>query len=208
MPSTKVAATSTLPTRRNRDANVMATAIEVMSERGYAATTIQEVADRVGVLKGSLYHYFSSKEELLFRILEEAHKENLEIVAQVRALELSAIEELLEYLRRSSAWYLENTDRANIFFTESRHLTGERLEKARVSGRNYERYVQELITKAQAEGEVRDDLEDRLIARFVLGTVNSIRSWPSRSGKQFGNEVIVESFVELVRSAIEAAETV
>lgn len=188
--------------RRNRDANVMAAAVEVMSERGYAATTIQEVADRVGVLKGSLYHYFSSKEELLFRILEESHQQNAEIVARVKASESSALEELLEYLRQSAAWYLANVERANIFFTESRHLTGAHRDKAREDSRNYVRYIQGLLEKARADGDIRDDLDIRLITRFVLGALNSVRSWPARSGDRIPAEAIVESFSELIKSSI------
>ena len=188
--------------RRNRDANVMAAAVEVMSERGYAATTIQEVADRVGVLKGSLYHYFSSKEELLFRILEESHQQNAEIVASVKASKSSAIEELLEYLRQSAAWHLANVERANIFFTESRHLTGARRDKARQDSRAYVHYIQELLEKARADGDVRDDIDVRLVTRFVLGALNSVRSWPAKSGSQIPAEDIVQSFTEMIKSSI------
>lgn len=197
---------STAPRGRfNRDENVLAAAIEVMSERGYSATTIQEVADRVGVLKGSLYHYFSSKEELLYRILEESYRQNAQIVEQVTALGLPAFEELMEYLRRVSFWYLSNVERANIFFSEGRHLTGDRLERARQSGREYEAYFQGLVTRAQEDGVVRSDLDAKLINRFLLGTINSIRSWPSRSGQNFSDESIVESFLALVKPAILAS---
>lgn len=188
--------------RRNRDANVMAAAVEVMSERGYAATTIQEVADRVGVLKGSLYHYFSSKEELLFRVLEESYQQNAEIVARAKATDAGALEELMEYLRQAAAWHLANVQRANIFFSESRHLTGVRRDKAREDSRNYVRYIQDLLDKARADGDVREDLDVRLVTRFVLGALNSVRSWPSRSGEQIPAEIIVQSFSELIKSSI------
>lgn len=201
-------ASTTSPTatpRRNRDANVIAAAIAVMSEKGYAATSIQEVADRVGVLKGSLYHYFPSKEELLVRILNESHQQNNEIIDRVKALDLSPFEELMAYLRESGRWYLANIDRANIFFSESRHLTGTRLEEALEYGRAYERYVQTLVRKAQADGDIRADIDDRLISRSILGSINSVRFWPSRSGSvQFTSEEIIDAFLLLTRSAISA----
>ena len=191
-----------MPKRRNRDATVMEAAVAVMSERGYSATSIQEVADRVGVLKGSLYHYFSSKEELLFRILEESHQQNNEIVARTSALGLSPFEELLEYLRQSTKWYLDNVERANIFFTESRHLTGDRLIEAQKMGRNFERYVQGLVAVSQADGDVRGDVDHRIISRYVLGSINSVRMWPTRKGKPLKDEELVNAFVDLTRSAI------
>src|SRR4051812_25001793 len=52
--------------KRNREAEVIDAAVEVFFEKGYSAASIQDVADRVGVLKGSLYYYIDSKEDLLF----------------------------------------------------------------------------------------------------------------------------------------------
>jgi TetR/AcrR family transcriptional regulator, cholesterol catabolism regulator len=191
-------------TRFNRDGEVLAAAIQVMSEQGYASTSIQKVADRVGVLKGSLYHYFRSKEELLYRILEESYEQNDKIVQEVQALELDAASELGEYLRRISFWYLNNVNRANIFFTESRHLTGERLNDARRRGREYERYFQSLVEQAQQDGRIRSDVECSLITRFLLSVVNNVRAWPSRLGGDIEQEVIVDSLMDLVRSAVTA----
>jgi AcrR family transcriptional regulator len=190
--------------RRNRDDAVMAAAIEVMSERGYAATSVQEVADRVGVLKGSLYHYFSSKEDLLYRIVEQSHRQTTEIAEAAAALGLSPLEELLVYLRQSAAWYLNNRDRANIFFTDRRHLTGERLQQSNEWGRYFERHLQGLIAAGQEDGSIRTDWDTRLVTRYVLGSINSIRFWPSRSGRQFTVDDMTGALVAMTRSAIEA----
>lgn len=190
--------------RRNRDSDVLEEAIHVISERGYAGTSIQEVADRVGVLKGSLYHYFTSKEELLFRILESSHEEVSGIAEEIAALGLSPLDELLEYLQRSGLWYIANDKRANIFFTETRCLTGDRLQLANTWGRAFESRVQRLVTAAQDNGEIRKDQDTRLIARFVMGSVNNVRNWPSRSGKGFSDEEIASALVALVRNALKA----
>src|SRR6195952_3331686 len=129
--------------RFNRDQNVIDSATSVMSERGYAATSVQEIADRVGVLKGSLYHYFSSKEELLFRVLSESHLDAVRIAGEVEELGLEPIDELMEFLRRFCLWFLANVDRANIFFTEARQLTGERLAENQTNGRQFANILQD-----------------------------------------------------------------
>ncbi|MFJ8816579.1 TetR/AcrR family transcriptional regulator [Amycolatopsis thermoflava] len=188
--------------RRNRDDVVLATAIAVMAERGYSATSVQEVADRVGVLKGSLYHYFSSKEELLFRIVESSHLETSAIAEDVAGLGLSPFKELLEWLRRSAVWYLENRERAAIFFTDRRHLTGERRDASNAWGRTFEARIARLVDAARADGEIRDDIDPRLVARFVIGTLNDVRFWPSRSGKPFTTEEMADALVLLTRSAV------
>lgn len=191
-------------TSRNRDAEVVAAAIEVMSAKGYSATSIQEVAEKVGVLKGSLYHYFDSKEALLARILTESHATTIAIHENLQAKELPPFEELKEYIRLQTIWYVENPERANIYFTERRHLTGELLQNALARGRDFERYIQDLVIAAQGQGEIRQNEDYRLITRFVAGALNGVRHWPSRSGKQFSTEVIAEAAVTFVTDAIKA----
>jgi AcrR family transcriptional regulator len=189
--------------RFNRDDNVIAAAIEVMSAKGYASTSVQEVADRVGVLKGSLYHYFSSKEELLYRILEASHAEMQSLERAVVELDLPPLEHLLMYIRRSGEWYLANRDRANIFFTETKHLTGDRMVAAEGWGRAFERAIGAQVAAGQADGSIRSDLEQRLITRFILSAVNNVRAWPSRrSGRKFEDAEIINALVELVDSAV------
>ena len=205
--SPRVSATKA-PTTRNRDASVIAAAIEVMSEKGYAATSIQEVADRVGVLKGSLYHYFDSKEELLARILSESHATMDELQAEIHAQGLRPYDELMEYIRRQTIWYLENRDRANIYFTERRHLTGERRERARENGRKFESYILDLVVAAQKDGDIRQDQSPQLITRFLTGALNGVRFWQSRSAQQFSIDEIAEASVALVHSAISAHSAV
>lgn len=192
------------PQRRyNRDTKVMDAAIEIMSAQGYAGTSLQAVADRVGVLKGSLYHYFESKEELLFRILEESHQQNDMIIQEVSAQGLGPREELLAYLAESTRWYVNNVDRANIYFAESRHLTGDRLAEAKRHGRELERYVEGLVRSAQEVSEVRTDLDARLIVRYILSSINGVRSWPSRPGSHsFSVDEIVEAYVALTSASL------
>lgn len=193
-------------TRRNRDANVMQVAIEVISEKGYAATSIQEVAERVGVLKGSLYHYFNSKEELLFRILSESHAEFTKIRTEVQSRELPAYEELLEFLRMQADWYIKNPDRANIYFTERRHLTGERRETSNLTGREFESYIEGLVREGQQDGTIRKDVDPRLVSRYLVANLNGLSYWPTRrSGKKFSRTEIVDGFINIIRSGIEAS---
>lgn len=192
--------------RFNRDDNVIAAAVSVMSEKGYASTSIQEVADRVGVLKGSLYHYFNSKEELLYRILEESHEQSREIHREVIELDLPPVETLLLYVRRLSEWYLANIERANIFFTEMKHLKGERQVAAAGWGRAFERDISDQVIAGQADGSIREDIDQRLLTRFIIGAVNNVRFWPSRrSSRQFDNDSIVDALVTLVGASTQAS---
>ena len=71
--------------RRRRDQEVLAAAAKVFHEHGYAEATVQDVAHRAGILKGSLYHYIDTKEDLLFRLLMEIHDGGYTILEEVSA---------------------------------------------------------------------------------------------------------------------------
>lgn len=61
--------------RAERERQMLDVAVEVFAERGYVATSMDEIADRVGVSKPMLYEYFSSKEGLLLAAIREARAE-------------------------------------------------------------------------------------------------------------------------------------
>jgi TetR/AcrR family transcriptional regulator, cholesterol catabolism regulator len=190
--------------RRNRDAEVFDAAIKIMATKGYSAMTIQEVADAVGVLKGSLYHYFSSKEDLLFSVIENSYLNAAAEAKEVAALGLGPLEELLEYLRRQVVWYLNNQDLAKIYQTEARHLKGERLEQMKQRGRNYEKYMVDLIVAAQENGTIQNRAHPRIIFGYVGGALESVRNWSGGAFRSRSHQELTDAFLDLTRHAIQA----
>lgn len=73
---------------RVRDREVLDAAINIFWEKGYSGTSVQDVADALGMLKGSLYYYIDSKEDLLEMIFSDSHDEVQKITDEVLALDL------------------------------------------------------------------------------------------------------------------------
>jgi TetR/AcrR family transcriptional regulator, cholesterol catabolism regulator len=198
--------TSAVP-HKKREQAVLDTATAVIAEKGYAATTIQDIADRLGMLKGSLYYYVPSKEDLLHRLLSASHDEADRIRDEVGALDLDPAAELQEFLRRMSLWFLANPQRAEIFFSESRHLTAERADELHGRGLRFAEHIQQLIVAARSSGRLGSGIDTRVLSRFVLGSLNSIRTWPtsrarSASGRSANAEELADAFVELIGGAL------
>lgn len=61
------------PQRYDRYEVLIESAAEIFRDHGYDGTSLQQIADAVGILKGSLYHYIKSKEDLLFAIIKRNH---------------------------------------------------------------------------------------------------------------------------------------
>jgi AcrR family transcriptional regulator len=189
------------PQRRNRQTEVIDAAIEVFFRNGYAAASIQDVADKVGVLKGSLYYYIESKEDLLFQILDESHRQASKIVEETKALDLSALDRLCAYFERYLLWYLHNLERVSIYFSEWRHLTGKRLETIRRQRRTYENFVRDMVIEAQDVGDVVADINPKYFTFFLLGSVNAVPRWYRRDGAD-SPEFIAHVFTRLIRNVL------
>jgi AcrR family transcriptional regulator len=149
----------------------------VFAEKGYAAASLQDVANAVGLLKGSLYHYISSKESLLYRIFQESHQQASELMAEIDELGLSPGQKLREFVRRMTLFYAKNRQRASLYFGEWRHLTGDEHETVLKQRQEFEIYVRNIIRDAQAQGLTRDGIDVKLATRFLLTAVNGVVIW-------------------------------
>lgn len=152
-------------------------------EKGYSAASIQDVADKVGVLKGSLYHYIDSKEALLMRVLDEAHADSSALIAEVAALDAPPLERLRVYFERHVKWYLDNVEHASVFFREWRFLTGENYETVKRRRDGYEKFIRGLIDDAQKAGDVDSAVSSKYLLLYILGAVNAVPDWYRRSGR-------------------------
>jgi TetR/AcrR family transcriptional regulator, cholesterol catabolism regulator len=164
-------------TRRNRQDEVLLAAIDVFYRKGYATASIQDVADAVGVLKGSLYHYIDSKEDLLARVFEGSDEQTFAMMAAVEALDLTAVARLQAFSREWSLWHLKNFERASLYFNEWRHLTGKRLQDVLQKRHDYEAAVIRMIQAVKSEGQADPGLDERYAAFFMLSAINVLSSW-------------------------------
>jgi TetR/AcrR family transcriptional regulator, cholesterol catabolism regulator len=86
---------------------IIAAAAKVFQTKGYHAATVQDIADAVGILKGSLYHHVKSKEDLLYLIVKEPIARIYERMSEIVAGDLPAEEKLRSAIRA----HLEAFDR-------------------------------------------------------------------------------------------------
>ncbi len=187
--------------RRNRDKEILPAAIQVLAHKGYAAASLQDIADAVGLLKGSLYHYISSKESLLYRIFQESHEEASAVMADIDRLGLAPDAKLREFVRRLTLFYAENPDRARIYFGEWRHLTGEDRDTVMRQRRDFELYVRTIVSDAHDRGLTAPELDVKLATRYILTAVNGVILWYSPDGPLPAKD-IADQITELVCSSI------
>ncbi len=183
--------------RRNRDAQVLDAAIEVFFRKGYADASVQDLADEVGVLKGSLYYYIDSKEDLLMRVFDLAHEQTERNISYAAGLDVTPIERIRAYFERHARWYLDNVEQAGVFFGEWRSLTGERFEIVRRRREGYERFIAGMIEDCRAAGVLAPGADTHHLLFFILSAVNAAPEWYRRDGPD-EPAVIAAAYADLV----------
>jgi len=175
-------ATSSSPKKREQE--IIDAAAEIFHRQGYSDTSVQNVADAVGILKGSLYYYIDSKDDLLYRVLLEVHDAAHTIIEEVTAMnDLTPLERLDAYVRRHVEYNIRNLTKVAVYYHDYKLLAPERRAEIRRQRRMYEDFVEGLIGEAQDRGEVAADLDRHVLANCLFGAVNSIYTWYRPGGK-------------------------
>jgi TetR/AcrR family transcriptional regulator, cholesterol catabolism regulator len=190
--------------RQRRREQIYADAIAVFNEKGYTATSVAEIAEKSGLLKGSLYYYIDSKEDLLADIFAQSDREFLALIDDTLALEMSEIDRLRHFARAWCMWYLDNIGRARIYVNDWTHLTGARRIRQAEMRRVYGQKVRELIDRAMGELGIESRFDPEITRRYIFSAINGLPLWYRADGPAKPAE-IAAAYGELVVGTILSA---
>ncbi|MFJ2621593.1 TetR/AcrR family transcriptional regulator [Glutamicibacter sp. NPDC087344] len=169
----------TPPVKRGRPGydqeTVLQIAVEAFNEYGYDATSMGKLADRLGISKSAIYHHVPSKEDLLRLALDEALIPLESMIEQVRQHAGNADERLEFFLRSTVRILIAKRSYVTLLLRLRGNTELER--KALERRRQMDRELSALVTLAQSEGQLREDLEPRATARLLFGMINSVVDW-------------------------------
>lgn len=170
---------SPAPARRGRPGHslesLLAVAVEVFIERGYEATTMEELAARLGVTKSAIYHHVPSKVELLRMAVERALDALFAITEEPEARSGRAIEQLEHVVRGSVRVLVAELPFVTLLLRVRGNSDVERAALRR--RREFDRLVTGLVEAAERQGDVRPDIDPAIASRLLFGTVNSLTEW-------------------------------
>jgi AcrR family transcriptional regulator len=151
-------------------------AARLFAEKGYHGTSIGEIAEALGVQKGSLYAHIQSKQDLLYETMLEgarAFHAGLDAIPD----ELPATEKIRRALRSHLRVVADQLEVATVFVQEWRYLEGERREEILQERRRYEERIRNLFREGRELGELRTDLDDATAALLALSAANWAYTW-------------------------------
>ena len=183
--------------RSRRRAELVTAAARLFSERGYHGTSMQHLADSLGLLRGSLYAHIGSKEDLLFDVVDLGADRFLERGAAAAGLDAPASARLRSFLVAHAETAIEHLESATVFLNEWRYLSDELRSTIRAKRDAYEGLARSILTDGIARGEFRADLDVPLAARLVLSAGNWIYAW-YRPGGEMSPADVGAGFADLL----------
>ncbi|WP_315860830.1 TetR/AcrR family transcriptional regulator [Amycolatopsis sp. EV170708-02-1] len=174
----------------SRRAELLALAAKLFAERGYVSTTVRDIADAAGILSGSLYHHFDSKEsmadEILTGFLDELFGAYAEIVAKGKGpretLEAVVVASFESIHRRPAE--------VAIYQSEAKHLMQlPRFDYLNDRNTEFRKLWNGILTDGIAAGVFREDLDVELTYRFIRDTVWVAVRWYNPGGTLSADDV-------------------
>ena len=168
-----------VPVRRGRPGHsldsLLDVAVAVFNERGYEATTMDELALRLGITKSAIYHHVPSKVELLRLALDRALDALFAVTEEPGATSGRAIDRLEHVVRGSVRVLAAELPFVTLLLRVRGNSDVE--EAALARRRDFDRIVTDLVRWAEEEGSVRPDVDPAVTSRLLFGTVNSLTEW-------------------------------
>lgn len=176
---------------------VLDTAARMFTERGYEATTTGDIGEALGMLKGSIYYYITSKEQLLFDIIERYHNDTRAYFDRILLNDAAPLDKLRELIITETAHAARHLTYSSLFYTEWRSLSPERRALILLERDRHEQAVESWIEQAQLAQQVRGDVDPKITMLAIFGMVNSVYRWFTPDGRRSA-EQIGEEFATLV----------
>jgi AcrR family transcriptional regulator len=173
--------------KENRKNSILKAARKLFFERGFKSVTVDLIAAKAEVSKGSIYLYFDSKEEIYTQILISANIERHKEIENFARQEGTASELLLKYARVYVDFFLENNELFRILMTfmlhaENMNLTEEQNTQLIHTTNENIRTISEILQKGVDAGEFSDRIDIRQGQNAIWGLLNGIISLYIYSG--------------------------
>jgi TetR/AcrR family transcriptional regulator, cholesterol catabolism regulator len=178
------------PTARAEDrrAQIVAKAADLFDEKGYHGATMEDIGDAIGLAKPTLYHYFPSKDHILYAIHDDFI--DLLISRQERrmAVDMPADQMLRELMGDILELMETHRGHVRVFFEHHRELTGEPRERIAEKRNRYEQMIRDIFVQGAENGSLRD-VDPELATLALAGMCNWTYQWYQPQGRLASRDI-------------------
>jgi AcrR family transcriptional regulator len=194
---------STQPVATRRE-ELLAITASLFAKKGFRNTTVRDIADAAGILSGSLYHHFDSKESMVDEILSTFQEELFGQYDEILASDADPRTKLEQAVLVSFEAIDKHHDEVAIFQNDAAYLlTFERFAYLADRNRQSREVWLTLLQGGIDAGVLRDDLDLELTYRFIRDTVWVAVSWYRPGGRRTHTE-IAQQYLSILLEGIHA----
>ena len=187
--------------RGGRQDVILDAAARLFSIRGYHATSVQDIADAAGILKGSLYHHFESKEAILYRIVKEPIARLYRTVGDIAASSRPAADKLEQAAAAHVQAFHDHYPHLFVYLRETEDVRQRFRASTGLGPREYVGLWGDIVRGGMKAGEFRRDLDPTVVVYGLLGMLNWLYKWYDPNGR-LGPREIAAQFSSLALSGL------
>lgn len=172
-------------------------ATRLFARNGFEGTSVQDIVDAAGVTKGAMYHYYGSKDDLLYEVYHQLLSLQTTRLSDIAKGSGSAEERLRAAAIDVVESSLANLDDMIVFFRSLHMLPEDRQNQIRAERRAYSDQFKSLVEEGMTAGTFRSEVPADIVVHYYLSAINQLGSWYRPDGPLSPRQV-GEQYTELL----------
>lgn len=183
---------------QDRRDSILAAAREAFARGGFEGTSIADIARAAGVSDGLVYRYFANKRDLLNAVLTAFYERTMVDLEAIASCDAPFEQRLHDIIHRHFEAFVVDTDACRLFISEVRTAADYQGSAVQQLNRRYTSILVRIIESGIAAGEVRGDIDMRLVRDVIFGAIEH-RAWAAVNGRSLDIDATAKGLVELLR---------
>lgn len=180
---------------------IVTAAATLFAEKGFGSTSLDDIAEVLGVTKGALYYHVKNKEEILRFIYLSVLNVAEEPLRRLVESDLSSAEKLQRAIEHHIEVSADRSPAITVFYREHPHLTGPFAKEITLRQKDYERHFEHIIEEGVAKGAFKAGSDPKIIMFGILGMCHWISQWYKPSG-EYTPQQIASMFTNMVEHGL------
>jgi len=161
--------------REERWEELLNAAAKIFYEKGYEASSLQDIANDIGILKGSIYYYIKTKKDLRDHLVAEVHKNGIRMIEVASQVPGNSLEKLESMIFGHINYLCNNMARTAVYLQQFQNVIADGNNE--MDRHAYRNIVETVFRAGQQEGLLLDDLNPSFASQVMLSALNSIIDW-------------------------------
>jgi AcrR family transcriptional regulator len=185
-----------------KEQEIIAAAASLFKKKGYRATTLEDIAAAVGMLKGSLYYYIRSKEELLYLVVRDPIRQAYNKLEEIVHSDLPATDKITQAIANHIAVFHQHYPHIAVYLHDFHNMMQKLQDNTIEAPKEYQRLWAQLLQQGVDSGDLRSDLDVTVAGYAILGMCNWMYRWYTPEG-HMSAEAIADVFTKLVLEGLQ-----